>query len=161
MPRKNKNAHRVDLARRKRERVTLTSGNLLQGLRSVAEPGTDLHKVQVWFTDSKLKEDGDMYDIYVSYIARGSVENGGSCYHFFVAESRGMIVGCVGMKESQIPYCFRCLCIFQCLILIRIHTLSLSHTHTHTHARTHAHKNTKTHVVYIYIYIYIYIYMHM
>jgi hypothetical protein len=42
-----------------------------------------------------------MYDIYVSYIAGGSGEDSGSCHHFFVAESGGTIVGCVGVKASH------------------------------------------------------------
>jgi hypothetical protein len=77
-----------------------------QGLRSVAEPGTDLHKVQVWFTDTKLRaEDGDMYDIYKSYMSSDVQHQQDSCRHFFVAESRGDIVGCVGVKESTACVC--------------------------------------------------------
>ena len=39
----------------------------MQGMTAIGEPDSNMYKIQKWFTDLKLMEGEDMYDIYAWY----------------------------------------------------------------------------------------------
>lgn len=73
----------------------------LEGLTSYRDSNT-MYKLQCWFTHSKLKEGGDMFDIFSYYIDSSDVLD----RNFWVAEviegdNVGAIVGCVAAMKHE------------------------------------------------------------
>lgn len=72
----------------------------VNGLRSYDTVSNDIKKIQVWFTESKLAEGGDMNDIYLSY--KIEEEEAIVDRNFWVATIDDQIVGCIGCIPSTV-----------------------------------------------------------